>query len=71
LPRITFAGGKVAAIELFPLALGYGEPVYRRGTPRLARGPEAAAILGNLARLSAPYGTRLEIAGEVGRVRLA
>jgi poly-gamma-glutamate capsule biosynthesis protein CapA/YwtB (metallophosphatase superfamily) len=71
LPRITFEGGKVAAIELFPLALGFGEPAYRRGTPRLARGQEAAAILDNLARLSAPYGTRVEVAGEVGRIRIS
>jgi poly-gamma-glutamate capsule biosynthesis protein CapA/YwtB (metallophosphatase superfamily) len=71
LPRVTFEGGKVTAVELFPLTLGFDEPAYRRGTPRLARGDEARAILEHLAQLSAPYGTRLEIAGEVGRIRLA
>ena len=70
LPRITFDGGRVAAIELFPLTLGFGEPPYRRGTPRLARGQEAAAILDHLARLSAPYGTIVEASGDVGRIRL-
>jgi hypothetical protein len=71
LPRVTFAGGKVTAVELYPLALGFEEPAYRRGTPRLARGDEARAILEHLAQLSAPYGTRLEIAGEVASIRLA
>jgi poly-gamma-glutamate capsule biosynthesis protein CapA/YwtB (metallophosphatase superfamily) len=70
-PRITFAGGRIAGIELYPLALGFGEPVYRRGTPRLARGEEGAAILRRVAELSAPYGTTIDIAGDVARVRLA
>src|SRR5262249_37303786 len=34
LPRVTFEAGKVAAVELFPLELGFDEPAYRRGTPR-------------------------------------
>jgi poly-gamma-glutamate capsule biosynthesis protein CapA/YwtB (metallophosphatase superfamily) len=70
LPRVTFDGGSVTAVELFPLALGFGEPAYRAGTPRLARGAEATAILGQLASLSAPYGTGIEIRDGVGRVRL-
>jgi poly-gamma-glutamate capsule biosynthesis protein CapA/YwtB (metallophosphatase superfamily) len=70
-PRITFAGGKVAAVELFPLSLGFDQPVDRRGTPRLARGEEGAAILRRVAELSAPYGTAIDVAGDVGRVRLS
>jgi hypothetical protein len=70
MPRITFAGGRVTAVELFPLTLGFEEPPDRRGTPRLARGQEAAAILDHLARLSAAYGTAVEVEGEVGRIRL-
>jgi hypothetical protein len=70
LPRITYEGDKVVAIELFPLTLGWRDPVYRRGTPRLAHGEEAAGILARLAELSAPYGTVIEIAGDTGRVRL-
>jgi hypothetical protein len=69
-PRITFEGGKVTAVELFPLTLGFDEPADRRGTPRLARGEEAAAILAHLASLSAPYGTVVEVDGDVGRLRL-
>jgi hypothetical protein len=69
-PRLTFAGERLAEVELHPITLGFGEPLDRRGTPRLAHGEEARAILDTLARLSAPYGTRMEIDGEVGRVRL-
>lgn len=73
LPRITFEGGKVAGVELFPLDLGFEEPADRRGTPRLARGKEAAAILADLARLSSPYGTVIDTTAEqgtIGRIRL-
>jgi poly-gamma-glutamate capsule biosynthesis protein CapA/YwtB (metallophosphatase superfamily) len=69
-PRITCEGGKVTAVELFPLTLGFDDPADRRGTPRLARGQEAAAILDHLAKLSAPYGTVVEVDGEIGRLRL-
>jgi len=69
-PRITYEGGKVTAVELFPLTLGFDEPADRRGTPRLARGQEAAAILAHLAELSAPYGTVVDVDGEMGRLRL-
>ncbi len=70
LPRLTFDRDRLASVELFPLTLGFENPPYQRGTPRLARGPEAAAILGTLAALSAPYGTVIDIQEGVGRVRL-
>jgi poly-gamma-glutamate capsule biosynthesis protein CapA/YwtB (metallophosphatase superfamily) len=70
-PRITFAaGGEVTAIELHPITLGFGKRESARGTPRLARGEEARAILLRLAELSRSYGTNIDIDGEVGRVRL-
>lgn len=70
-PRITFAeGGEIAEIELHPVTLGFDEPLSERGTPRLARGEEACGILTRLAELSAPYGTDIDIEGELGRVRL-
>ena len=67
-----FAGGKLVALKLRPVALnerGEGEPPSKRfyetrGAPSLATGDAARAILDRLARLSAPYGTRLVIAGD-------
>jgi hypothetical protein len=70
-PRLTFAGERLAEVDLHPISMGFGEPLDRRGTPRLAHGEEARAILEGLARLSAPYGTHVTIDGEVGRLRLA
>jgi poly-gamma-glutamate capsule biosynthesis protein CapA/YwtB (metallophosphatase superfamily) len=67
-PRITFEGNRVVEIELHPLSLGFGKPLYERGTPVRARGEEALEILRNVAALSQPYGTMIEIDGEVGRV---
>jgi hypothetical protein len=36
----------------------------------MARGDEAVEILRNVAVLSQPFGTMIEIEGQVGRVRL-
>lgn len=69
-PRLTFDGGAVSEIELFPITLGFQEPRHDRGTPRLARGEEARKILEKVAALSKPLGTTIDIDGEVGRVRL-
>ena len=70
-PRITFAeNGKAVAIELHPITLGFDEPMAERGTPRLAQGEEARAILLRLVELSRPYGTDIDLDGEIGRVRL-
>lgn len=69
-PRLTYDKGKLAQIEIFPISLGFGQSVDRRGTPRLARGKEATEILTRLARLSEPHGTRIDIEGEVATVRL-
>ncbi len=60
-PSCKFASGQLCGVELVPVALGYGEPVHRRGRPRRATGDEAAAILARFARLSEPFGARLHI----------
>lgn len=81
IPKVTVAkgwgwqgGGESAApeivdVELHPITLGFGEPIWRRGTPERATGEKAEEILGEVARLSEPYGTEIEIRGGVGRIR--
>lgn len=60
----------VLSIELYPIRLGFGEPIYRRGTPEMAPRAEATEILQRVADLSQPYGTRITIQDGVGRVEL-
>jgi poly-gamma-glutamate synthesis protein (capsule biosynthesis protein) len=69
-PRLTWEGERLTAIDLYPLTLGFGQPVDRRGTPRLARGAEATQILEGIAKLSQPFRTAITIEDEIGRVRL-
>jgi poly-gamma-glutamate capsule biosynthesis protein CapA/YwtB (metallophosphatase superfamily) len=67
-PCLTFVeDGQIAAIELHPITLASVPPF---GTPRLARGEEARVILTRLVELSRPFGTEIDLGGEVGRIRL-
>lgn len=69
-PRITYEDGQVAEIEIHPVSLGFGRPLYEMGTPALARGEEAREILEAFAAASKPYGTAIAIEDGVGRVVL-
>lgn len=70
-PVITYEGeGRVTDIRLHPITLGQDEPPYHRGTPVLADSETGREIIERLASLSAPYGTRIEFDGGIGRVRL-
>jgi len=80
-PKVTVAKGwgwhgggdgdapEIVDVELHPITLGFGEPSWRRGTPERASGEKAEEILGELARLSEPFGTEIEIRDGVGRIR--
>jgi poly-gamma-glutamate capsule biosynthesis protein CapA/YwtB (metallophosphatase superfamily) len=66
-----FEHGKVAEIRLYPVVLGAMRRAADRGVPRLAPPAEARTILERLARLSAPYHTKITIQGTVGIIRPA
>ncbi len=70
LPIMEFEGDRVVEITLYPLALGFKQPVWERGTPRLASGEAAERTLRRFAELCEPFGTRVEVEDGVGRVRL-
>ena len=70
-PKITYEDGRVVEIEIHPVSLGFGKPLYERGTPVMARGEEGKEVLDQLAALSKPFGTRIEIQDGIGRVVLA
>jgi poly-gamma-glutamate synthesis protein (capsule biosynthesis protein) len=64
-------GRRLEALELHPITLGFGLPRRQRGRPRLA-GPELSRkIVERLAKLSEPFGTRIQLTEGVGRVVLA
>ncbi len=63
-------GGKVAEVRLHPVDLGYGLPLTKSGTPRVASPAMARSILERLQRISRPYGTTIEIEGGVGVIRI-
>jgi poly-gamma-glutamate capsule biosynthesis protein CapA/YwtB (metallophosphatase superfamily) len=59
-PFITFdSENKLKEIILYPITLGENEPLYRRGTPRLADKNEAKTIMDRLIRISKPYKTTI------------
>ena len=67
LPYWTMEDGELKELILYPIELGFKEPRYKKGWPSIDKNTE---ILEKLKDLSAPYGTKIEIDGEVGRVVL-
>ncbi|MGW1169524.1 lasso peptide C-terminal Trp epimerase [Streptomyces sp. NPDC001153] len=64
LPVLTFEDRTLVRARLHPVDLGFGLPVHRRGRPRLADEREAKEILTDVARLSEPYGTTVQVADD-------
>jgi poly-gamma-glutamate synthesis protein (capsule biosynthesis protein) len=67
--RVRFERGKLREIRIYPVDVGYGKPRWQQGRPMLAEGDVAREILDRYQRLSKPFGTRVEISGNVGLVR--
>jgi poly-gamma-glutamate synthesis protein (capsule biosynthesis protein) len=65
----VFSGGALKELRLHPLDLGFGKPRAQRGRPLLARGETAKTILSRVAKLSARYGTKIAIEGDVAVIR--
>lgn len=65
--RCEIEHGEWTKLELYPIALGFDEPSYRRGWPRLT---QDVSILEHLQELSASFHTRIDIEDGVGKVLL-
>ncbi|MBI3325292.1 MAG: CapA family protein, partial [Nitrospinae bacterium] len=50
--------------------MGFGRPIPQRGRPVLAEGQVAQETLEWLQHVSAPFGTKISIDGDVGIIRL-
>jgi poly-gamma-glutamate capsule biosynthesis protein CapA/YwtB (metallophosphatase superfamily) len=68
LPICRYEGRDLRSIDLHPIELALGRGRGERGVPRLAGLAEGYAILAGLANLSEPFGTRIEVTEENGRV---
>jgi len=66
----TFKDGKLAELALHPIDLGFGQPPQVRGRPVLAQPDLGEKIIGDLQRLSEPYGTEIVMRRGVGYVQL-
>ncbi len=69
--RVTFDRAAVKSVELHPIDLGAAQPRPQKGTARLADPALAKKSLARLAKLSAPFGTRIRLANNIGVVDLA
>lgn len=65
-----YDGGELQKIELIPLWLGREKARSQRGRPFIAKGEQGLKILEDLRRLSQPFGTEIEIEGDIGIIRL-
>jgi poly-gamma-glutamate synthesis protein (capsule biosynthesis protein) len=65
-----FKDGDLHAVELYPITLGHGTPRTVRGRPMFA-GPELSKkIIGDLQRISKPFGTEIVLKDGIGVVEL-
>jgi len=65
-----FRHRELAELALYPISLGYGLPPATRGRPMFADAELGRKIIGDLVRLSAPFGTEIEMRRGVGYVKL-
>ena len=63
----TAEDGKITEVQLYPITLNVDLSRGRLGSPTLLKGSDT---LQYLASLSEPFGTKIEIDGDVGRIRI-
>jgi poly-gamma-glutamate synthesis protein (capsule biosynthesis protein) len=65
LPKMVFEDGKLVSIEMLPIVAGFKREGKMDGLPFVAKGDEAKEIFEELNKLSLPYGTKLEMKGDI------
>ena len=68
-PVSRYEQGDLAELLLYPVDLGHGRRLTESGIPRLAEPALAQEILQRLAKMSAPFGTVIQIEDGVGVIR--
>lgn len=62
--------GKLVEVRLYPMDGGYTSPISKRGVPHMASAAVSQRILQRLQKLSQPFGTKIDIDGSVGVIRV-
>jgi poly-gamma-glutamate capsule biosynthesis protein CapA/YwtB (metallophosphatase superfamily) len=65
-----FRGKQLVELALHPISLGFKKPITERGRPLLADAELGKKIIGDLTKLSEPFGTHVEYKNGVGYVRI-
>jgi len=65
-----YEANALTQVRLHPIDMGFGRPIPQRGRPVLAEGQVAQETLEWLQHVSAPFGTKISIDGDVGIIRL-
>lgn len=68
--EVTFDGGSLQEVKLLPVDLGFGRSRGTRGRPLLATGDVAKTVLERQIEMSADYGTKVLVDGDVATVEL-
>lgn len=66
---VSFRKGRLSEVRVHPIDQGFGRSRAQRGRPVLAAGPVASRVLARAKALSALYGTRMQVARNVGVIR--
>jgi poly-gamma-glutamate synthesis protein (capsule biosynthesis protein) len=69
--QCDFVGDTLTELRLYPIDLGFKRPRSDRGRPMLADTPVGDRVLKRVQRLSAKYGTKVEMRDGVGVVKPA
>jgi poly-gamma-glutamate capsule biosynthesis protein CapA/YwtB (metallophosphatase superfamily) len=64
-----FVGPAFEQVRLYPIDLGFARPRTQRGRPMLAEAEMGERVLARVQRLSARYGTRIELKDGIGIVK--
>lgn len=70
LAELKYDDGKLLEIIMHPIEFGYDAPISQRGIPRVPKSEVAQRILKRLQKMSADLGTKLEIEGDLGVIRM-
>ena len=70
IPQLTFKNGMLNQIKLYPISLGFGKPIHKRGRPMLANKVLGQKIINRIKRLSSPFGVEILYEDGVGLVKI-